>query len=76
MNVRPEPVPGGREECGTGARDWTVVCHHSVGGDCWDLGNSNFRDMRQRAGVSVGRGQGEGEHTSRVSMGRSMETAC
>ncbi len=48
VNVRPERVPGGREESGTGARDWTVVCHHSVGGDCSDLGNSNVRDRRHR----------------------------
>ena len=31
-------MPGGRESTGTGRRDWTVVCHHSVGGDGSDLG--------------------------------------
>lgn len=74
--VRPEWVPGGREECGTGARDCTVVCHHSVGGDCSDLGNSNVRDRRQRRGLSMEKGEGEGEHTSRVLMGRPMEMGC
>ena len=47
VNVRPERVPGGREESGTGPRDWTVVCHHSVGGGSWDLGSSNVRVRRQ-----------------------------
>ena len=47
VKVRPEWVPGGREESGTGARDWTVVCHHSVGGDFSDLGNSIVRERRQ-----------------------------
>ena len=41
--MRPERVPGGREECGMVARDWTVVCHHSVGGEGLDLGNGKFR---------------------------------
>ena len=47
VNVRPERVPGGREEGRTGARDWTVVCHHSVGRDSADLANGGVRDMRQ-----------------------------
>ena len=41
--VRPERVRGGREEIGTGARDWTGVCHHSLGGDGSDLEDSNVR---------------------------------
>ena len=46
--VRPERVPGGREEFGTVARDLTVVCHHSVGGDSFDLCSSSVRDKRQQ----------------------------
>ena len=53
---RPERMPGGREERGTGARDWTIVCHHSVGGDSSDLENINVKDRRQWGGVKKGKG--------------------
>ena len=69
-------MPGGRESTGTGRRDWTVVCHHSVGGESFVLGNGNVRYRRQRGGVSMDKEEGEGEHTSRVLLGRSMKTEC
>ena len=57
--VRPDRVPGGRESTGTGRSDWTVVCHHSVGGESFVLGNGNVRYRRQRGGMSMGKAEGE-----------------